>query len=103
MNREDFLEYKDSEIDLARDDAEPRHLNCNECLLFGYSANCEFCSVDTGCTYADHDELRADRERFMRETLPGYTWDDGTEVLEMRHCRRCGSTLAAPAQEGRAA
>jgi hypothetical protein len=46
------------------------------------------------CTREGHDELRSSRERFAAATTYAGTLPGGRSPLELRNCRRCGSTLA---------
>lgn len=48
------------------------------------------------CTYESHDELRADRARFLAATEAAGSWepDETGHALEVRRCRACGSLLS---------
>ena len=48
------------------------------------------------CSYAYHDELRADAVRFLDETTPVGILPDGEDGLLLANCKRCGSTIARP-------
>jgi hypothetical protein len=54
------------------------------------------------CTSKLHDALKANPKRLRRHTTPaGVQCDDTGEALfEWRTCLRCGSSLAAPVEEG---
>ena len=47
------------------------------------------------CTTATHDALKADRDAWAA-LPPKIDWVVGDEVLQLRDCPRCGSTLAKP-------
>ena len=46
------------------------------------------------CTSRDHDERKGDDEWWSAQLPGGVQKLDGVVVLELRHCRRCMSTLA---------
>ena len=50
------------------------------------------------CTTATHDALKADRDAWAA-LPPKVDWVVGDEVLQLRDCPRCGSTLAKPLDE----
>lgn len=53
-------------------------------------------AAQTGpCTTATHDALKADRDAWAA-LPPKVDWVVGDEVLQLRDCPRCGSTLAKP-------
>ena len=54
------------------------------------------------CTTATHDALKADRDAWAA-LPPKVDWVVGDEVLQLRDCPRCGSTLAKPRDAGGAA
>ena len=56
---------------------------------------------DGPCTTATHDALKADRDAWAALPVKA-DWDLGAEVLQLRDCPRCGSTLAKPLDERRA-
>ena len=47
------------------------------------------------CTTATHDALKADRDAWAA-LPPKLDWVVGDEVLQLRDCPRCRSTLAKP-------
>lgn len=51
------------------------------------------------CTTATHDALKADRNAWAA-LPPKVDWVVGDEVLQLRDCPRCGSTLAKPLDAG---
>ncbi len=57
---------------------------------------------DEPCTPELHDELKSNPIRLRAATAPGSVQHDeeGTEMFEWRTCLGCGSSLAAPLEEG---
>lgn len=46
------------------------------------------------CTYARHDELRADRTALERETVFAFWFPDEDGDFEMRNCSTCDSSIS---------
>lgn len=54
--------------------------------------------IEPDCTLDDHDVLKVDEETFLAGTTHhAYMPDGDGGWLELRHCRRCGSTLSRDA------